>query len=326
MTGRLFRGCCVALLCVCGAASAQPGGEAKAKDVPTAQQVFEKSVAAYEAMETYTSKGVTTMRLEMEQMPLTTTTDFTMKLQRPDRYLVSWSQTNNLMPGMPALKGAIWSDGTQPHLYVSMMNAWTTMREDATAFGAATGISGGAAFTVPALYLGLFGPHAFPFEGLKDPAVEGIETVGEEACFVISGPSAASKKETFWISTTRWLVLKYERSLEPPEGDPGIGEITDEDVKAAIEAAGQEVTEESMRRMRRTLEQAKELRPNLKGTLTEVHTEIGSPELADADFRYDVPEGAQFKEKLFEGMLPTSAEPPPMEGDEPAQPGADEAE
>ena len=320
MGRELLSGFCIALLCVCGAASAQPGEKAHAADALTAQQVLEKSVAAYEAMETYSSKGVTTMRLEMEQMPLTTTTEFTMKMQQPDRYLVSWSQTNNLLPGMPALKGAIWSDGTQPHLYVSMMNAWTTISEDATAFGAATGISGGAAFTVPSLYLGLFGPRAFPFEGLKDPAVEGTERIGEEECYVISAPSAASKKETFWISTTRWLVLKYERSLEPPEDAPGIGEITDADVKAAIEAAGQDVTEESMRRMRSTLDQAKELGPNLKGTLTEVHTEVGSPELTDADFRYDVPEGAQFKEKLFEGMLPTPAEPPPMEGDEPATP------
>jgi hypothetical protein len=41
----------------------------------------------------------------------------------------------------------------------------------------------------------------------------------------------------------------------------------------------------------------------MKGFSAEVHTDISSPEANKDDFRFALPEGAVFKESLFDGFL-----------------------
>ena len=60
-----------------------------------------------------------------------------------------------------------------------------------------TGISSGAASTIPTLFLSAFKAQPNPFSRLKDLTLEKTEKVGEEDCYVIGGPSANSEKETF---------------------------------------------------------------------------------------------------------------------------------
>ena len=55
---------------------------------------------------------------------------------------------------------------------------------------------------------------------MTNPVLEGKEKVGDEECFVVSSPTATSKKETLWISERDHLIRRYRRSLEPPGGGP----------------------------------------------------------------------------------------------------------
>jgi len=274
-----------------------------AEDI-TPSEIFEKVKTAYKSMDTYKSQGTITSNIDTGEMKVNVETSFSIILKKPNLYLISWTQKNTAMPSM-SQSGAVWSDGAQPYLYMGGMNAYSKMGSDELALGGATGISGGAAFTIPSLFLSVFKEQADPFSRLKDPWIEMTEKVGEEDCYVISGPSSISKKEVFWVSKTSYLIKKYYRSLEPPEGGIAIPEQTDEQVEEAIKGMGQEVTEESKKKMREMMESSRTMfkTMKMKGSSTELHTNVSSPELSKNDFKFALPEGTVLKESLFGGVF-----------------------
>ncbi|HUT47447.1 MAG TPA: hypothetical protein VMX36_14295 [Sedimentisphaerales bacterium] len=272
-----------------------------AEDI-TPEKIFEKVKTAYKSMNTYKAQGTIISNIDTGEMNVNAETSFSIILKKPNLYLISWTQKNMAMPGM-SQSGAVWSDGAQPYLYMGGMNSYSRMGSDELALGGATGISGGAAFTIPSLFLSVFKEQPSPISRLKDPQIETTEKVGEEDCYVISGSSSVSKKETFWISKKSYLIKKSYRSLEPPEGGIAIPKITDEQVAEAIKGMGQEVTEESKKNLRETMESTRTMLKTvkIKGSSTELHANVSSPELNKNDFKFALPEGAILKESLFGG-------------------------
>lgn len=267
-------------------------------------EILKKVVATYKSMKTYKAEGTIISDIDTGEMKMNIETSFSIILKKPNLYRISWTQKNMPMPGM-AQSGAVWSDGTQPYLYMGIMNAYSKLTSDELALSSATGISGGAAFTIPSLFLSAFKEQASPFSRLTDPKLEKVERIEEEDCYVISGASTISKKETFWISKSKYLIIKYCRSLEPPEGGMVIPEMTDEQLEEAIKGMGQAVTEESKQRMREIMVKSKEIlgEAKMKGSSTELHTKVSSPELNKKDFKFAPPEGTVLKESLFGGVL-----------------------
>jgi hypothetical protein len=208
------------------------------------------------------------------------------------------------MPGMLA-SGAVWNDGTQPYLYMGMMHAYSKMTSDESALGGATGISGGAAFTIPSLFLSVLKERPDPFIRLKDPKIKKTEEFGGEDCYVLTAASAISKEETFWISKTSYLIRKYYRSLEPPEGGIVIPEITDEQLEEAVKGMGLEVTEESKKNVKEMMEGSRTTLENIKlqGSSTELYAIASSPELKKSDFMFALPKGTVLKDSLFGGVF-----------------------
>lgn len=293
ITMRLFVSCFVMMLGTYGCAQDTDPNE-----------IFDKVVSTYKSMQTYKAQGTILSEIDIGGMKRNTETSFSIFLKKPNLYLISWTQKNMPMPGM-AQSGAVWSDGTQPYLYMGMMNAYSTMSSDDLALGAATGISGGAAFTIPSLFLSAFKEQPAPFSRLKDPKIEKTAKVGEEDCYVISGASTISKMETFWISKSRYVIMKYSRSLEPPDGGLAMPQMTDEELEEAIKGMGQEVTRESKQRMREMMKRSTDVLKagKMKGSSTELHAEISSPELSKIVFQFALPEGTVLKESLFGGIL-----------------------
>ena len=270
----------------------------------TPSEIFEKIKAAYKSMDTYKSQGTITSNIDTGGMKVNTETTFSIILKKPNLYLTSWTQKNMTMPDMPQ-SGAVWSDGAQPYLYMGGMNAYSKMGSDELALGSATGISGGAAYTIPSLFLFVFKGQPDPFSRLKDPQIEKTEKVRKEDCYVISGSSSISKKETFWVSKTSYMIKKYDRSLEPPEGGVAMPEMTDEQLEEAIKSMGQEVTEGSKQKMRAMMQSSKDVlnTAHMKGSSTELHAEISSPKMNPKDFQFALPEGIVLKDSLFGGVL-----------------------
>jgi hypothetical protein len=270
----------------------------------TPSAIFEKTKSTYQSMETYKAEGNIVADVDTGGMQMKTETSFSMLLKKPNLYLISWTQKYMPMPGM-AQSGAVWSDGTQPYLYMGIMNAYSKMGSDEVALGAATGVSGGAAFTIPSLFLSVWKGQPSPFSRLRDPKIERTEKVGEEDCYVISGASTISKMETFWISKSKYLIMQHSRSLEPPEGGVTMPEMTDEQIEQAIKAMGQEVTEENKKRLRETMNRSREVlkTAKIKGSSTESYVKISSPEMGKKDFEFALPKGTVLKDSLFGGAL-----------------------
>ena len=273
-------------------------------DDTSPNEILKKVVATYKDLKTYKAEGTITSDIDTGGMKMKTETSFSILLKKPNFYLISWTQKNMPMPGM-VQSGTVWSDGTQPYLHMGMMNAYSKMTSDEIALISATGISGGAAFTIPSLFLSVFKEQPAPFFRLKEPKIEKTEKVGGEDCYVLSGPSAISKKETFWISKTSYLIRKYYRSLEPPEGGTAIPDMNDEQLEEAIKSMGIEVTEESKKNMKEMMERSRTMLKSgeMKGSSTELHTNVSSPELHRSDFKFALPEGTVLKDSLFGGMF-----------------------
>ena len=260
-------------------------------------QILEKVRTTYKSMETYKSEGTVAVNMEQEA----TTTEFLIVLKKPNLYRISWSETSNLTP-QNVQSGTVWSDGTQPYLYMGMTKSYSKISGDQNAIAAATGISSGAAWTIPTFFFSMFKGQPDRFARLMNVKLEGIEKVGDEECYVISGDSKISKKETFWISKLKNLIVNYSHSLEAPEGGQKMPEMSDEQITQTMKAMGQEVTEEKVKQMKEQMNMARTLMNNvkLKGSSTEIHTQISSPELATTDFQFALPEGTVLKESFFD--------------------------
>ena len=264
--------------------------------------ILDKTQAAYKAMQTYKAEGTAATNVEMSGQKIDMDTTFSVTMKKPNSYLVTWTQK---MP-MVSQTGVVWSDGTQPYIYIDAMKAYSKMADDKTAIAVATGVSGGVANTLTSFFMQLSDKNAKEsFARLKEPKLENAEKVDGEDCYVIGSESDISKKETYWITKSKYLIVKYSRSLEQPEGGVKVPDPTDEELTQSAKAMGMEATEENKKKIRdmakQQMEAAKNM--NIKGTIVETYSKIASPELSKKDFEFSVPEGTALKDSLFKGAM-----------------------
>jgi hypothetical protein len=167
----------------------------------------------------------------------------------------------------------------------------------------ATGFSGGAAIGVPSMFLGALDDQPTPIDPFRDAVLEGIEEVGDEPCYVVSGKSAFFDS-TLWISTESFLLLRSERRFEDPSRKRPPAEFSDDDVRAWLGELGLTDTPENRRKVLSVVERATDasLGDPSKGTLTETHTSITTPDLTNDAFTFTPPEGTARKDDLFDAM------------------------
>ena len=82
-------------------------------------------------------------------------------------------------------------------------------------------------------------------------------------------------------------------------------EMTDKQLEESIKVMGLEVTEESKQKVREMMKRSSNIlnTTKVKGSITELHVEISSPEMSKADFQFALPDGTVLKESLFGEML-----------------------
>ena len=140
---------------------------------------------------------------------------------------------------------------------------------------------------------------------LAQSKLQPSELVDGDDCYVLSGPSDTSLKETYWISKKTFFIRQYFRSLEAPQGGVVTPKLTDKEIEETLEGMGVEVTDESKERMAQMMEESEASVKNvkLKGFTVELHTGISFPELHQKDFKYEVPDGTELKDSLFGGIF-----------------------
>ena len=254
--------------------------------------VMRKALEHYQRLRSYSAQGMTISHLITGKIDMIIESTFSIKLGRPMLYNISWSQNQ---PSMVSPRSAVWNAGQGPYLYMGMMKAYAKQANDELALGAATGISGGAANTIPSIFF----PRSGILSQMTDLKFERLESIAGESCYVLSGRSPVSTRHTFWISRERLLFLKMEYSLGTPSKIE-VAEATDAQIDEAIKMMGAEPTKERRERMRAMMRAPMRIVAKLRGKITEIHADIlTDAALAAKDFEYTVPTGTKLIDSLF---------------------------
>ncbi len=254
---------------------------------PTAEQLLKKVAAKYQSMKSYSAKGETVSEIDSSNVPPTALTGvdpklaeskefqearrkprksrhtFSILLGRPSLYRIEWEQqvhptfTNG---------GAAWSLGEGDFVRLSNQQPFKPQNR-MMALAMATGVSGGAANTIPSAF---FESESNLLAKLQQPTFEKDELIENDECHVISG-TLANQKMVLWISKKTLLVRQRRHILG---GAMVLPEFTDEQVKQALKAQNKEATPEAIAQLKALMTKAVAMSANLKGSMTETHREI----------------------------------------------------
>jgi outer membrane lipoprotein-sorting protein len=164
---------------------------------------------------------------------------FSIKLARPNLYRIEWEQHS---PNMNT-SGTVWSAGAGNFVTVPGQANPMLPKDMSTAFSMATGISGGAAASIPPIFFDL------SYNSLKglDAAFGQDADIEGDPCYVITGKTKATGV-TMWISRKSKLIRQIRNDLIT--GQMKIPDLTDEQAKSVIESMGQTPTAEAIKRMK----------------------------------------------------------------------------
>jgi hypothetical protein len=199
---------------------------------------------------------IDTTGAKIDGAPHTFVTNYKVRLARPALYRIEW---NAPVSGALVNEGAAWSSGGRHH--ISLAGKVTEHDNLDTALGATTGVSGGAANTIPSIF---FQRPSSLLRSMSNLTALPDENVGSFDCYVLSG-DVAGQKLILWI-TKDFLVIQKRQILG---GKIAIPEVSDADMKRGLEELKQSSTPEAVARMKQTIQFAREMSAGLKGSITE---------------------------------------------------------
>jgi hypothetical protein len=231
---------------------------AAAAQTPDANQILRDVQARYASMQTYSSIGEVRDVITMDapkggaapQPELLTT--FTIKLARSQMYRITWLQKSGFFDN----DGALWSDGGQR--FFRMLGHTEQPADTEEGFAGATGVSGGAAATIPSVF---FDFSVNLIKALNNPVRVGEESIDGDACYVIKSHDERFDR-TFWISKETKLI-RQERTDTLNMADFQMPEMTDEIIKKALQMTGKEATPEAIQAMRDMMAAAQKMQKTM---------------------------------------------------------------
>jgi outer membrane lipoprotein-sorting protein len=166
----------------------------------SAGEIFYKAREAYAALTSYTDQGTTVASLN----GLTMTTTFNIKLARPNLYRIEWVQTNDSAYSTTTTKPqSVWSAGDGDFLDMLGQGPKKQTNQE-MALASATGISGGAAATVPGTFFkAQWGNQLNGSE--RNDKQQADEKVGDIDCYVFSS-TLTGRTSMIWIGKQDFLI------------------------------------------------------------------------------------------------------------------------
>lgn len=256
--------------------------------------IFQKTLKNYKNMTSLKADGNVLSKINMNGNDVEIKTNFTLLIQKTDLFLVTWSQNMGFMKQ----EGSVWNGGEGAYLYMGMKKSYAKIKDNKTALATATGISGGAANTMPSLILQTNNMYS-SFKNCKLVKEEKIE--GEE-CYVIACENEHLSM-VFWISKKRSLFTQIRNIIGDKDLSSKI-DLTDDQIKQSLKSMGQKPTEENVAKMRNTMKMAKEMTKSIKGSMTETYRNIIiNKEYPKKDFKPQLPKDVTLVDNLFKGMF-----------------------
>jgi outer membrane lipoprotein-sorting protein len=190
----------VMTLLTVGARADAPPASNSVEAKSSAKEIFEKAREAYAALTSYTDQGKIVASLN----GLTITTTFKIKLARPNLYRVEWVQTNDSANSTTITKPqSVWSAGEGD--FLDMLGRGPKKQpSQEMALASATGISGGAAATIPSAFLKTQWGDQLGGAARSDTQ-QADEKVGDTDCYVFSR-SLKGRTSTLWIGKQDFLI------------------------------------------------------------------------------------------------------------------------
>jgi hypothetical protein len=257
-----------------------PGAPAQEAAAPAAADIAAKVAAKYAGLTSLavTGRVITDIDMSGGKDPATApktdelkydlgqpgkVTTFSIRLAKPDLYRVEWSQ---MMSESYTQKGAAWSSGKGDFLLLAGKQR-TIEGGMSMALASATGVSGGVAATLPAVFFQLK-TNQLPnqLQGLTNLVLLPEEKIGDDSCFVLSG-EMSGQKLIFWI--TKDYLVKQKKMVLGGETKMKIPEISDEDLKKTLSQIGEAATPEAIASMRTTMKTMQAASSKIKGSITE---------------------------------------------------------
>jgi hypothetical protein len=183
----------------------------------TPADILNEAQKRYASLGSYSDEGETVSTSH----GVTTTTTFWIKMEKPCRYRVEWTQmTASQAKTTTTRPQAVWSVGQGDFLDMGNGPVWQKNRDMALA--TATGISGGAAATVPGALFNLQWDNQLSVR----PNIQRMpdEKVGDMDCYVLTDETKGWTR-TLWIGKQDFFIHQLRRSADAAA------------VKAALEEA-----------------------------------------------------------------------------------------
>jgi outer membrane lipoprotein-sorting protein len=245
---------------------------------PSVSDFLGQVQATYDKVQSYSSVGDITSDFSRpgtghKESPFNYS--FSIKLARPNLYRIEWEMHS---PNM-TMKGAAWSAGDGNFVSLPGQTNPFHPKDLTTALAMATGVSGGAAATIPGVFFSMGNDD---LKRLKDAAFGPDAAIEGDPCYVITG-NAAPIKATLWISRKSKLIRQMRTDLSGPMKMP---EITDQEASRVVELMGQKPTAEAIQRMKAQMASARTMMGSgITGFSIQVHRKIVvNPALRKADF------------------------------------------
>jgi RNA polymerase sigma factor (sigma-70 family) len=166
-------------------------------DKLTTAEIFKQSQDAYASLSSYSDEGKTVSTLGTTEIAPHT---FAIKLARPNLYRIEWQQQETFSY---VNKGVVWSAGKGDFMVMGD-GAAQKQASQQLALGGATGISGGAAATIPGTFFNMPWGNQLG-RASSNSKRQADEKVGDVDCYVFTSELKGTTK-TLWIGKKDFLI------------------------------------------------------------------------------------------------------------------------
>lgn len=221
---------------------------------------------------------------------ITNSMDVTIKLSRPDLYLIEGVGRSELGRMKMTNTIAIWSPGQTNYSLMLVGGAgnqgfkrYTTVKDRNQAF-MMTGQSGGLAMAIPQLF---FNEESQMAQFITDWQQTADESLDGQDCYTVLAKMMGQKLK-IWISKSSYMILKSEITLGAP--------VSDADIQAAISTFDTRTnkTPQEIQQEQTMAKQQAAMMTKIRGTVTETYDNVQlNPTLTADDFNYPVPRGTR---------------------------------
>jgi outer membrane lipoprotein-sorting protein len=225
-----------AALFIGGLASGAPAGDQPA-DL-SAAEIIKQSQEKYASLTSYQDEGTTVATLGTLTASSFT---FTINLARTNLYQIVWRQAGEYF--LP--KGAVWSAGDGDFLWMGKGFEPKKSAAMETALAGATGISGGAAATVPGTFFNSNRGNQLSATS-SNSTRKADEKIGDVDCYVLSH-GTGGRTNILWIGKADRLIHQVEHDTSAASLKAMLEEQAKKtpQIRAMLEASGGEMFKDS---------------------------------------------------------------------------------